>query len=80
MTINPNIEALSAVPLADGSPDLLLALFGQGSAMDFNALLVQAQEILRTSVSDPPRAWIVLHSDGKIVLGRCFPITQHRRV
>lgn len=67
VTINPNISTLSTVPLADGSPDLLFAVFGQGSAVDFDALLVQAQESLHTSVSDRPRNWIVLHSDGTVV-------------
>lgn len=69
VAVNPNVDTLSAVPLADGSPDLLFAVFGQGGATDFGALLVKAQESLGTSVSDRPRTWIVLHVDGTTVLG-----------
>lgn len=67
--INPNIDAFNAVPLADGSPDLLFAIFGQGHAMDFDAILAQAQESLSTSIFDYSCTWIVLHSDGTMVLG-----------
>ena len=66
VAINPNINALNAVPFADGSSDLLFAAFGQGSTMDFDALLVHAQESLHLSVTNRHRAWIVLRSDGTL--------------
>ena len=69
VAINPNIDTLGTVPLAEGSPDLLFAVFGQGSAIDFDALLVLAQESLRTSVSHCSRTWIVLRSDGTVIFG-----------
>ena len=64
VAVNPNTDTLNAVPLAEGSPDLLFAAFGQGSATDINALLVHAQESLDTCITDCRRTWIVLHSDG----------------
>jgi hypothetical protein len=67
VAINPSADALGAVPLADGSPDLLFALFGQGSAADFDALLARAQDSLDTAACQ--RTWIALHRDGAVVLG-----------
>ena len=66
MVINPNIDTLASVPLANGSSDLLFAMFGHGSATDFNALLVYAQESLDVSITNSCRTWIVLHSDGAV--------------
>jgi len=64
VAINPNTDTLNAVPLADGSSDLLFAVFGQGSALDFDALLVHAQESLHLSVTGCHRTWVVLNCDG----------------
>ena len=66
VAINPNIDTLGSVPLADGSPDLLFVVFGHGSATDFNALLVHAQESLDVSITNGRRTWIVLNSDGRV--------------
>ena len=66
VAINPNIDTLNSVPLVDGSPDLLFAVFGHGSAMDFNALLVYAQESLYVSITNGHRTWTVLHDDGAV--------------
>lgn len=79
VVVSPNIDIFSVVPLADGSPDLLFAVFGQGSAMDLDALLVHAQDSLDTPTADHPSAWTVLRSDGTAIFGR-FPTTQHARV
>lgn len=81
VAMNPNIDTLNSVPLADGSPDLFFVVFGQGSAMDLNALLVYAQESLDISIVDGHRAWIFMHSDGAIVviLKRHFSIAQYVR-
>jgi len=66
VAINPNANALNAVPFADGSSDLLFAAFGQGSVMDFDVLLVHAQESLHLSTTDCRRTWIVLRIDGTL--------------
>ena len=67
VAVNPNTDTLNAVPLAEGSPDLLFAVFGRGSSTDVNALLVHAQESLNsTCITDCRRTWIVLHSDGTV--------------
>lgn len=76
VAMNPSVDTLSAVPLADGSPDLLFALFGQGSAVDFDALLARAQDSLDTAARQ--RTWIVLHSDGAVVLGWSLPYHSTR--
>lgn len=64
VAVNPNIDTLSLVPLADGSPDLLFVVFGQGSAADLDALLARAQDSLDTSTTDYRSAWILLRGDG----------------
>ena len=64
--INPNVDALNSVPLADGSPDPLFAVFGRGSVRDLNALLVYAQGSLDVSTTDRRRIWILLQSDGAV--------------
>jgi hypothetical protein len=81
VAINPNIDTLGAVTLAEGSPDILFAVFGQGSASDFDALLVHAQESLAaTSAINCHRAWIVLHSNGTVGHEFRFPVAQYARV
>lgn len=64
VVVNPNIDTLGVVPLADGSPDLLFAVFGQGSAVDLDALLVHAQNSLDTPATDHRSAWVMLRGDG----------------
>jgi len=61
VVINPNIDTLDSVPLADGSPGLFFAVFGHGSATDLNVLLVYAQESLDASITNGRRIWMVLH-------------------
>jgi len=66
VAINPDINTLNAVPLADGSSHLLFAAFGQCSAMDFDVLLVHVQESLRLPITECRRTWTVLRSDGTL--------------
>lgn len=63
VAINPNTDALDAIPLAEGSSDILFAVFGQGSAVDFNTSLVNAQESLGISVTNR-RTWMLHHGDS----------------
>lgn len=66
VAINPSVDALSSAPLEDGSPDLLFAAFGRGSATDLNTLLVYAQESLEASIICGHRTWMVLQNDGAV--------------
>ena len=77
VAINPNIDTLNSTPLADGSPDLLFAVFGRGSVTDLNTLLVYAQESLDVSIIYGRRTWMVLQNDGMVTaLMRYFPIAH----
>ena len=64
VAINPNIDTLKAVPLSDGSPDLLFAAFGQGSVVGLEDLLGRAHESFGISVADRHSSWTVLDGDG----------------
>lgn len=77
VTINPNANTLNGVPLADGSPELLFAVFGQGSAVDLGALLLHAQERLHISAIDRHRTGIMLYGDGAL---KCPLVTLNRSI
>ena len=77
VAINPSVDILSSVPLEDGSPDLLFAVFGRGSITDLNTLLVYAQESLEASIICGHHAWMVLQNDGAVaILRRYFSIAH----